>query len=361
MRLNEHIAISTPQILLVPYDAHHVVTYHEWMQDPVRADHSDHSFSYLVSYLLTHLSASPKAVQEATASEPLTLEEEFENQQSWRTSHDKLTFIVCKPHHHDAAVPAAAAAAATSGGAVNGGIKKAAADPPVDVDVDHPTGEQQQQQQDGDGGGRRRRRRRRSAVCAGEADAPARMLGDVNLFLIPREEDEDEDEGDDESGAGERQQQHALCDGEVDIMIADPAHRGRGAGKAAVRALLAFLRRHLDAVLEEYAVGGRQGGEEKGIGGESSGGGGGGGDGGRVRLKDLVVKIKADNEGSIALFRSLGFRQTGEVNYFGEIRMLLEGFGDGDGDGDGEKGVLSEGEGEVGGYQECFYDRSRLG
>ena len=29
------IAISTPSILLVPYEASHVPTYHEWMKDPV--------------------------------------------------------------------------------------------------------------------------------------------------------------------------------------------------------------------------------------------------------------------------------------------------------------------------------------
>ncbi|KAF4990384.1 hypothetical protein FGRMN_8519 [Fusarium graminum] len=64
-------AISTTRALLVPYEAHHVRQYHAWMQDP--------------------------DIQEATASEPMTLEEEYENQQSWRTSSDKLTFIVCAP------------------------------------------------------------------------------------------------------------------------------------------------------------------------------------------------------------------------------------------------------------------------
>ncbi|KAJ9633536.1 hypothetical protein H2204_006919 [Knufia peltigerae] len=36
-------------------------------------------------------------IQEATASEPLTLDEEYDMQQSWRTDADKLTFIVCRP------------------------------------------------------------------------------------------------------------------------------------------------------------------------------------------------------------------------------------------------------------------------
>ncbi|KAM0433960.1 hypothetical protein ACHAPT_003904 [Fusarium lateritium] len=62
-------AISTPGVLLVPYESHHSFN---------KAD-------------------ARKDIQEATASEPMTLEEEYENQLSWRTSSDKLTFIVCAP------------------------------------------------------------------------------------------------------------------------------------------------------------------------------------------------------------------------------------------------------------------------
>ena len=36
-------------------------------------------------------------IQEATASEPLTLDEEYAMQRSWRRDNDKLTFIVCLP------------------------------------------------------------------------------------------------------------------------------------------------------------------------------------------------------------------------------------------------------------------------
>ncbi|MCJ1377394.1 hypothetical protein MMC17_000489 [Xylographa soralifera] len=71
MLINEGIAISTRKILLVPYESHHVSTYHEWMKDA--------------------------EIQEATASEPLSIEEEHAMQLSWRQDPDKLTFIVCLP------------------------------------------------------------------------------------------------------------------------------------------------------------------------------------------------------------------------------------------------------------------------
>ncbi|KAJ5156729.1 hypothetical protein N7492_009532 [Penicillium capsulatum] len=75
MLLNAETALSTSKVLLVPYSTWHVPRYHEWMQD--------------------------EEIQQATASEPLTLEEEYAMQRSWRQDADKLTFIVCRPviHH----------------------------------------------------------------------------------------------------------------------------------------------------------------------------------------------------------------------------------------------------------------------
>merc|ERR1712000_442372 len=67
MKLNSKTAVATNRVLLVPYEGHHVSKYHSWMTDP--------------------------ALQAATASEPLSLEEEYKNQRSWRNSADKLTFI----------------------------------------------------------------------------------------------------------------------------------------------------------------------------------------------------------------------------------------------------------------------------
>ncbi|KAH8982445.1 acyl-CoA N-acyltransferase [Lactarius hatsudake] len=68
MRVNAHTAIVGETIVLVPYRAEHVETYHAWMQST--------------------------ELRELTASEELTLEEEYAMQRSWQEDEDKLTFIV---------------------------------------------------------------------------------------------------------------------------------------------------------------------------------------------------------------------------------------------------------------------------
>ncbi|CAK9782116.1 acyl-CoA N-acyltransferase [Cutaneotrichosporon oleaginosum] len=68
MRLNEHTYICGDRCILVPYRKEHVPKYHEWMKSP--------------------------ELLELTASEPLSLEEEYEMQQKWQVDEDKLTFIV---------------------------------------------------------------------------------------------------------------------------------------------------------------------------------------------------------------------------------------------------------------------------
>ncbi|OPB37245.1 hypothetical protein A0O28_0041570 [Trichoderma guizhouense] len=221
MKVNQTISISTSKALLVPYEAHHVLTYHEWMKDP--------------------------AIQEATASEPMTLEEEYENQESWRTSHDKLTFIVCEP---------------LSGAASN------------------ENGEARQ-------------------IKAQVDDSPDKMKGDINFFLYLA----DEDDGDDEL-AKPRESSTIRLIGEVDVMIANTQHRGKGVGEAAVRSILAYIRRNLPGILREYAQGEKLNVE-------------------KVQLVGLMAKIKQENTGSRALFKKLGFKQEGEANYFGEVKMVM--------------------------------------
>ncbi|KAK4679637.1 hypothetical protein QC764_205890 [Podospora pseudoanserina] len=212
MKLNEHIAISTPTLLLVPYEAHHVPTYHQWMQDP--------------------------EIQLATASEPLSLEEEYSNQLSWRTSTDKLTFIICSP-----LAPSLS--------------------PPNTVPND--------------------------------ADTPPKMLGDVNLFLYPSEEEYT-------SSPAPAIPKEVV--GEVDIMIADAKNRGKGLGERVVRAFVGWVWEHRGEVMREY-VGDKVEEGQEGV---------------EVpRLGMLMVKIGEGNESSIKLFRDkLGWVQEGARNYFGE-------------------------------------------
>ncbi|KAK3995642.1 GNAT domain-containing protein [Cladorrhinum sp. PSN332] len=229
MKLNEHTAVSTARTLLVPYDRRHVLTYHAWMEDP--------------------------AIQEATASEPLTLEEEYENQESWRASHDKLTFIICQP-------PLSSSSSSTSSPSPSSSSGR--------------------------------------AIQAGEFDSPPKMMGDVNLFLYP-----DEEEGDEEDQPGIPK----FCVGEVDIMIADDENRGKGLGREAVRTFLKYVYERREEIMREYA-------EDKDILPARAPG-----------LKMVMAKISQGNDKSLALFEKLGFEQEGEANYFGEVKLVLRDLG----------------------------------
>ncbi|KAK7306630.1 hypothetical protein VNO77_44581 [Canavalia gladiata] len=62
------VSLEGEKVILVPYMEEHVPKYHEWMQDP--------------------------SLLEATASEPLTLHQEYQMQLSWSQDPNKETFIV---------------------------------------------------------------------------------------------------------------------------------------------------------------------------------------------------------------------------------------------------------------------------
>ncbi|XP_059661182.1 GCN5-related N-acetyltransferase 9 isoform X2 [Cornus florida] len=62
------VSLEGEKVILVPYMKEHVPKYHQWMQDP--------------------------ALLQATGSEPLTLDEEYQMQVSWTQDPNKQTFIV---------------------------------------------------------------------------------------------------------------------------------------------------------------------------------------------------------------------------------------------------------------------------
>ncbi|KAL7216392.1 hypothetical protein ACSBR1_028355 [Camellia fascicularis] len=61
-------SVEGEKVILVPYMKEHVPRYHQWMQDP--------------------------ALLQATGSEPLTLDEEYQMQLSWTQDPHKQTFII---------------------------------------------------------------------------------------------------------------------------------------------------------------------------------------------------------------------------------------------------------------------------
>ncbi len=152
------------------------------------------------------------------------------------------------------------------------------------------------------------------------------MLGDINLFLTPADEDP---EG---------------CIGELELMIAPKEARRRGYGRAGLLAFLMYLQKHLGAVLEEYGARLVTESEEADAGCEKSAG--------KMRLLQLRVKIGSKNEKSINLFTSVGFVKVGEgENYFGEVELVFEGFlGEGRVEGLLEKWGIKD-------YDEVKYDR----
>lgn len=146
-------------------------------------------------------------IQKATASEPLTIEEEYSMQRSWREDADKLTFIVC----------------------THPGVQY----------YDDSTKEAQEH-----------------SLNPGEQDAPERMIGDVNLFLYDDEEDEDEDQDKTEQERGSETEGEVKVKnviGELEIMIARRDQRGKGMAQETLRAFMSYIQSSLDDLLVEYA------------------------------------------------------------------------------------------------------------
>ena len=152
---NYTVALVSADVVLVPYRRHHVAKYHQWMCDP--------------------------AMLEATASEALSLEEEYAMQRTWRDDPTKITFIVTlgdKQYTSAVTELPAEQEEVEVQGAAGEGIPNTTAD-----------------------------------------EEERRMAGDVNLFLHDR---------DDPTNA------------EIEVMVAEPSLRRRGLAKRALQLLMLY-------------------------------------------------------------------------------------------------------------------------
>jgi RimJ/RimL family protein N-acetyltransferase len=166
MKLNYETGLVGSSSILVPYRREHVKKYHEWMLDP--------------------------ALLEATASEPLSLQEEYEMQESWRDDSAKCTFIVL--------------------------AKEACLENDASVEGND----------------------------AFVQDNMHAMAGDVNLFLSDEDEETDDDGSDQEKEPSPTEDMIPRRQAEVDIMIAETAYRRNGLGKEATCLMMMYGATHLD-------------------------------------------------------------------------------------------------------------------
>ncbi|XP_075950140.1 alpha/beta-tubulin-N-acetyltransferase 9 [Anarhichas minor] len=173
MKINENTLLEGNKVVLVPYNAEHVPRYHEWMKSP--------------------------ELQQLTASEPLTLEQEYDMQRSWREDNDKCTFIILD--------------------------KQRWADSSVEEEQ-----------------------------C---------MVGDVNIFLTDPTDP-------------------TLA--ELEIMIAEPSHRGKGIGNEVTRMMMS------------YGVT-------------------------KLGVKKFEAKIGLNNQVSIAMFKKLHFQEVSVCEVFKEVTL----------------------------------------
>lgn len=173
MKLNENVKIIGKKVILIPYEAKHVPKYHNWMKN--------------------------EELQELTASQPLTLEEEYVMQKTWRVDEDKLTFLVLD-----------------------------------------------------------------KAKFTETSDEIESLVGDTNLFLSINE--------------------HNSRVAEVEVMIAEKEHRGKGFGQESVLQLL------------RYAID-------------------------NLKINIFEAKIGFSNETSIRMFKKFGFTEKSRSEVFKEVNL----------------------------------------
>lgn len=165
MKLNYETVIVGETCILVPYRTAHVPKYHEWMLDP--------------------------NLLEATGSEPLSIEEEYDMQQSWRDDPTKCTFIVL----------------------AKALVKEI---PPCSND----------------------------STPSFVEESLSAMVGDVNLFLSDFEDDSDHK--DRPAASTSKDAAHPFQQAEIDIMVAEKGHQRLGIGREACLLMMQYGTLHLN-------------------------------------------------------------------------------------------------------------------
>ena len=135
-------------------------------------------------------------LQAATASEPLSMTEEYDMQRSWRTDNDKLTFIVCSSRE------------------------------PESIS---------------------------QKVQGSQDDRPERMIGDINLFLFEPEDDDDEDEDSGKHALPNSTKPSNALVGEIELMIARKDLHRQGYGRAALLSFTAYILATWTQIAAEYS------------------------------------------------------------------------------------------------------------
>lgn len=135
-------------------------------------------------------------LQAATASEPLSMTEEYDMQRSWRTDNDKLTFIVCSSRELESIS---------------------------------------------------------QKVQGSQDDRPERMIGDINLFLFEPEDDDDEDEDSGKQALPNSTKPSNALVGEIELMIARKDLHRQGYGRAALLSFTAYILATWTQIAAEYS------------------------------------------------------------------------------------------------------------